>query len=139
MNPTQSVNDVFGKVTAPSPVAAYGEGAAGISSFLNNLVSLLFIICLVAVIIMILWGALDWILSAGEKEKVAAAQKKITSALVGFVVLALSTAVLIIFGQFTGFEFFKDQKTIVDKIRFSNQERDRFNEIERQERKRGGN
>lgn len=37
-----------------------------------------------------LWGAWDWLISEGDKQKVADARNKITQAIVGFLILILS-------------------------------------------------
>lgn len=47
----------------------------------------------VACLIYLLWGAFDWIVSDGDKERIAKAQRKITYALVGIVFMMLSVGV----------------------------------------------
>jgi hypothetical protein len=51
---------------------------------------------------MILWGAVDWILSGGDKEKVSNARKRITQAIIGLVILSLVFVIMAIAGQITG-------------------------------------
>lgn len=46
-----------------------------------------------------LWGAFDWVISSGEKERIAKAQNKITHAVLGFLVIFV---VLAVFGVITG-------------------------------------
>jgi hypothetical protein len=70
-----------------------------ISTILKNTISLFFVVAGIGVVIMFLWGAVDWILSGGDKEKVAGARKKITNALIGLFVLAITFAVMIVIGQ----------------------------------------
>lgn len=52
-----------------------------------------FVIAGIATLIMLLWGALAWVLSGGDKEQVEAARDRITAALVGLflILVALST------------------------------------------------
>jgi len=50
-------------------------------------------------IIYLLWGAFDWISSAGEKEKITKAQNKITNALIGIVLVFV---VLTVFNLLAG-------------------------------------
>ncbi len=102
--------DVFGKITPPKEldplIQKGGQGAGGISQFLTSAVYLMFEIAVVAVTIYLVWGALEWIVSGGDKEALASARKRITHALVGLVLLAIIFAVLNVLNIFTGFEFF---------------------------------
>lgn len=102
--------DVFGKITPPKELTPLiqkgGQGAGGISSFLNSVIILMYEIALVAVTIYLIWGALEWILSGGDKDQLSTAKKRITTALVGLVLLAIVPAVLQIVKIFTGFSMF---------------------------------
>lgn len=68
----------------------------------RNAITLVFTIASISAVIMFLWGSVNWILSGGDKEKIAAARKKITAALIGLVVLALSFLILSLVGVFIG-------------------------------------
>ncbi len=68
----------------------------------RNAITLVFTIASISAVIMFLWGSVNWILSGGDKEKIAAARKKITAALVGLVILALSFLILSLVGVFIG-------------------------------------
>lgn len=103
----------FGKVTPPSPVAEFLKneptGAGAISQFLSNFIALLFGIAAIVLIFMIIWGALDWTTSGGDKEKLAGAQKRIVHAIIGMILFAVAFAALAILGRFTGFTLFRGQ------------------------------
>jgi hypothetical protein len=111
--PIPSVTEVFGKV---NPSAApggdqlgflkYGSGAAGIGNFLTAAINFIFILAGIFLIFMILWGAWDWILSGGEKDKVEAARNKITHAIIGIVLFGVAFAIIKVLGIFLGFQFF---------------------------------
>lgn len=46
-----------------------------------------------------LWGAFDWVISSGEKERISKAQQKITHAVFGFIVIfVVLSAYLVITG-----------------------------------------
>lgn len=96
----------FGVIKPPAVIEQFGSGRIGISQFFNNLISLIYVIASIAVIFMLLWGSLEWILSGGDKEKLAAAQQRLTHAIIGIVLLAITFAVLQMLGIFTGFQFF---------------------------------
>lgn len=48
----------------------------------------------------LLWGAVEWITSGGDKQKVESARNKITQAIVGLIVLAATTALFMLLQQF---------------------------------------
>lgn len=103
---------IFGKITAPAPVAQFiakDTATFGISPFLSNIISLFYTVGAVVLVFMLLWGAFDWIISEGNKEKIQSAQQKIISAIIGIILFAVAFAVITIVGQFTGFKFFEGQ------------------------------
>lgn len=81
-----------------------GVGYANISDFINALIRLAFIIALIVVLIMLIWGAVQWIFSGGEKEAVAGARDRIIHALIGLAILAVAFALVVIAGQFVGID-----------------------------------
>lgn len=107
---TNQFENVFGKINPPQELKAFVNadptGAGGLSLFFNNFIGLIYSAAAVIFILMILWGAWDWITSGGEKDKIQAAQRKIINAIVGILLFAVAFAVINTFGQFTGFKFF---------------------------------
>lgn len=107
----QNTECVFGKIQAPSPIAGFLDknptGSGAISQFLSNFISLIYVAAAIVLIFMILWGAFDWMTSGGDKEKVAAAQRKIINAVIGILLFAIAFAIIRVLGTFTGFTFFK--------------------------------
>jgi len=81
-------------------------GYTDINEFINNILILVFIVAIVAVLFMLVWGALQWIFSGGEKEAVASARNRIIHALVGLAILAIAIAVARLAGQFLGVDLF---------------------------------
>lgn len=103
----ENVEDVFGKIPAPSVISQYGNGAEGINNLLNMGVELLFAVATIIFIFMILFGALQWIMSGGEKEKLKAAQDRILHAVIGITLLALSFLILTVIGYILGIDGLK--------------------------------
>lgn len=107
--------DVFGKIQAPSPLAGFlaknPTGTSAISQFLSNFVVLFFSVAAIALLFMILWGAFEWLVSGGDKEKLASAQRRILHAFIGMILIAAAFAVIRLLGQFTGFTFFTESNT----------------------------
>lgn len=78
-------------------------GYADLSEFIRNIMALIFFIALILVLVMLVWGAVDWILSGGEKDAVGKARGKILNALIGLAVLAVAWAIFVLAGRFLGF------------------------------------
>lgn len=76
------------------------EGALFLAgSTMGKLINLALIVGGLFLLLYLLWGAFDWLTSEGDKEKVSKAQKKITNALIGMLLMVIS---LTIFGAVTG-------------------------------------
>lgn len=107
------IKDVFGTISPPPAIKDFTgtdtTGAAGLSQFFSNFITLIYSLAAVVLILMILWGAFDWMISEGDKEKVAAAQRKLINAFIGIVLFAVAFAIIQVLGTFTGFTFFKGQ------------------------------
>ncbi len=106
-----SLEDTFGKVEPKLDFFQKFKGEEGLGGFLTALVNLIFIAGGIILILMFMWGALDWMLSGGEKDKVESARNKILNAVIGFIILAVTFAVIDVIGQFTGFELFNAANT----------------------------
>lgn len=106
----QDIKDVFGGISPPphlAPLAPPGSApGTGISNLLDNVINIFFGAAAVAFIIMFVWGAVQMILSGGDKEAVAKARSKLTWAIIGVVIMALSYTVFQLLEEITGFKFF---------------------------------
>ncbi len=70
------------------------------------LIILIYMLAGVILVFMILWGAIQWLTSGGDKEAVQSAQKRITNAIIGIILMSITWAILSLVGDFTGFSFF---------------------------------
>jgi hypothetical protein len=77
-----------------------------IQSLVNKVIRIFFIFGGVMVVIMLRWGAVEWILSGGNKEKVASARGRIINALIGLAILALAFLIAKFVGGAIGFDPF---------------------------------
>lgn len=73
-----------------------------LGTIVNNSIILFFTVGGLGFVIMILWGAVNWILSGGDKEKIAGARKRITTAIIGLVLLSLTFVIMLVVGQILG-------------------------------------
>ena len=74
-----------------------------IGTILRNVLALFFAVGGIGTVIYFVWGAVDWILSGGDKEKVSSARKKMTHAVIGLILLSLSFVILQLVGEVVGF------------------------------------
>ncbi|MBI2600523.1 hypothetical protein HYW42_01105 [Candidatus Daviesbacteria bacterium] len=106
----QDIQKELGQIKAPAALEPFiqrgGDGAGGISLFLSNLIALIYSVAGVVFIFMLVWGAFEWMVSGGEKEKIASAQKRITFAVIGIILLSVTFAIIAVISAFTGFSFF---------------------------------
>ncbi|MDO8638581.1 MAG: hypothetical protein Q7R43_03325 [Candidatus Daviesbacteria bacterium] len=76
--------------------------AVGIGVIINNVVKIVFAAASLLVLVFLIIGAFQWIVSGGDKEAVGKARQRITAALVGFAILALAFVILSVVGQILG-------------------------------------
>ena len=73
-----------------------GVGFSTIGNFISNILTVVFSIAILAVLVMLIWGAFEWITSGGDKAGVESAQHRIQAALLGlFIVFAASSIMLV--------------------------------------------
>ncbi len=94
-------------ISPPKDVAGNLIGYSDLGRFINNIITLAFILAILVVLIMLIWGAFEWIVSGGEKEAVGKARGRIINALIGLAVLAVAFALASVGGTFLGFDITK--------------------------------
>lgn len=90
--------------------------ATTITNLLNGLLSFVMLIAALLVFFYLIWGAISWITSGGDKAKTDSARQKIISAVVGLLIIAASFAVATVVLNFLGFSSFNDVFTNVRTI-----------------------
>ena len=70
------------KGTSFSPISDYST-----QSLVSTAINLILVIGTIASFLFLLWGAVQWIFSGGDKEGLEKARKKITTALIGLAIL----------------------------------------------------
>lgn len=73
-----------------------------VQSIVSNLINLILIVALVVFLFLLLLGGIQWITSGGDKESLAKARGKITSALVGLIIVFSAWAILSLVKGFFG-------------------------------------
>jgi hypothetical protein len=93
-----------------------GDPGADFAKILKNTINILFAVGAMAFTIMIVWGAVDWILSGGDKEKIAGARKRIVTAITGLVLLSLSFVIMVVLGQILNIEFLQTGRFVIPAL-----------------------
>jgi hypothetical protein len=76
------------------PALTTMSAGTGLAFYLANLWKTIVIIGGVAFLIYLIWGALEWMTAAGDKNDLEKAQHKITNALIGLTILVASYAIV---------------------------------------------
>lgn len=96
----QAVNSLLVKnVYADESTVPEVLGIPSFQEIITFLVRFFFFIAGLAALIFLILGALSWITSSGDKEKVEAAQKKIQAAVIGLVVLVAVVSLVAVLEQ----------------------------------------
>lgn len=94
----------------PTPIEVKFTDIPGISAdlgtVLGNAIRIIFAVATILVLFMLIFGALEWIMSGGEKEKVASARGRITNALIGLAILGLAFVIATVAGGIIGIDVF---------------------------------
>lgn len=93
MIPDPTLQQLFGTV-GPPPGAPTDLGAT-----IATLINLFLTIAALAMLIYMLWGGFDWIISGGEKERLEKARNKLTNAAMGIFIVILA---LVLFNVIAG-------------------------------------
>ncbi len=118
---------ISGFVLSTAPVLALDIGtvndnpqgyASNIGQLVSGLLNVVMLIAAILVFIYLIWGGIEWITSGGDKSKTEGARNKITSAIIGLIVLAASYALLQLSLQLLGFgginDLFQNVKPITE-------------------------
>jgi len=81
-------------------------GYSDIGTFINAAIQLAFIVAIIVALAMLVWGAVEWIFSGGNKESVDGARKRIVNALIGLTILAVAFAIITLAGSFLNIDLF---------------------------------
>lgn len=91
----------FGPICGGLPAAGDDNATVGalIGSTMAKFINIAFVIGGFFTLFYLLWGAIDWILAEGDKEKLAKAQAKLRNAVIGIIIMVVA---LTLFGTITG-------------------------------------
>ncbi|MBI2020445.1 hypothetical protein HYS94_03400 [Candidatus Daviesbacteria bacterium] len=107
IDPTETVYATHspGHITIERPrVDGRDVGFSTLGDFIQKTLVLAFMVAVLVVLAMLVWGAFEWITSGGDKEAVGKARGRIINALIGLAVLAIAFALFQVAGLFLGFD-----------------------------------
>lgn len=76
------------------PFYGRGEGATLLAVLIANALKVIFAISGLVLLILLIAGGLQWMTAGGDKEALTKAQKRISSALIGFVIFVCVFAII---------------------------------------------
>jgi len=71
---------------------------------IGGVIGLVLVVSALAAFIFLIWGGVQWITSGGDKAGVEGAQHKIQAALLGLFIVFAAWAIMLVAGQFLGFD-----------------------------------
>ena len=80
---------------------------AGFGTWLSNILQVVMVIGTIACLGFLILGAIGWITSGGDKNKVEQARDRITNAVIGLILLAVTLAIFNILAGFLGIDNIK--------------------------------
>lgn len=78
-----------------------------IGNVISAVVGILLLVSAILAFLYLILGGIQWITSGGDKSAMETARNKITSAIVGLIIVAAAWAVMLLIGQFIGFDILK--------------------------------
>ncbi len=87
------VKDIFGTVNPPAGTPGGGDPIVGVGKLFSVAIQFILIVAAVLVLIQLLIASIEWIVSSGEKEKIAKAQNKIMNSIVGLLFVFIAFVV----------------------------------------------
>jgi hypothetical protein len=92
------------EITNPAVAATFGTGAT--NTALTNVIATVWRTAItlggLALLVMLIMGALNWVTSGGDKSKVEAARERMTQAVIGMLVLVGTVAISAFIGAMLG-------------------------------------
>jgi len=112
INPILALEDGFIKNPVINPESGFGDiskttGAKIIGTLLSNVFMAMIIVGAIILIIMIIWSGIAMTTGGANKERVEMAQKRLTYAIVGFIILICVFAIANFVGSIFGLSWLK--------------------------------
>ncbi len=99
--PGESSSTIFGEIKPPSggKVGGYESGFSGMSSFIKNLIYLIFVVAGLYALLNFIMAGFEFINAGGDSSKISKAWNKIWKSLLGLIIMIAAFALAAIVGQ----------------------------------------
>lgn len=103
------MNYIAEKITNPALGEGYSSqtGEGFLQSFLPAAIGIVYVIGAIIFVFLLITGAISWMTSGGDKQAVESARGKITSAIIGLVLLLISFAIIGLIENFFGIQILR--------------------------------
>ncbi len=116
VNTVSAGDDVTTGTDAQGNVTLNKGYARDVGSLITSLLTFVMLIAALLILMYLIWGGIQWITSGGDKGKTEEARNKITSAVIGLIILAAAWAVFLIVLRFLGFGGYDELFTNITSI-----------------------
>lgn len=80
----------------------YEPSGTGLNALISNIIGAATAVAGIAMLGYLIFGAISWLTAGGNEERIEKAQKSITNAVIGLVLVILATSIAAIIGVLTG-------------------------------------
>lgn len=90
----------FDKLDVPKEIPTGGIKTG--SNIIATFIGVAFVVAIIVCLFFIIWGAINWITSSGDKQKLASARNRIMYAIIGLLLVLFSVLIANLFIGFLG-------------------------------------
>jgi len=112
--------EATGKLPGVTATDASGSGL-DFANLISRLLGVVMVLAALLLLLYLIWGAIEWISSGGDKSKVEKARNRITQSVIGMIVLAASLALFMTVQAFIGINVFNFTSTKTNSTQVKSQ------------------
>ena len=101
----------FGNLGKPT-----ATGISTFAKFLSSIIGLMTIVAIIWFVFVLITGAITWISAGGDKANVESARKKISTGLIGLIVVIIAMFIVGLIGKLIGIENILNLEEMFNKI-----------------------
>ena len=101
------------QITIPIASNIGSNAPLDLGPYFSNIIGAALTVAALATLIYLVWGGISWITAGGEEKKIESARNRITGALIGLAVVAVSWAIFLVIDNFLGIGIAGKQSSIL--------------------------
>lgn len=102
----------FGPFSALEKIGNIGSAAGTFTQIISNIIGIMTVVAGIWFFFMMIIGAYGFLSAGGDAKKIEESTKKITSAIIGLIVIVLAYALVSLIGRLLGFDILNPQDII---------------------------